>query len=342
MVGPAPFVRPLAAIIAAISIGGVAARAEDPPGPGKDEPWPAERQSYYYDRLLTDADFGNATVGFTRLLRNTIYAKAGRPFKDWVWREYFEQKPWYHERPEGAAKLSGIDEANLRTIKRWEAKLLEAQAREFDSTFKLLVPRGPSAGGEWPPRPDCEADARGVIADRKIEEKLVTLSTRIRWSDGKHNMFGFGYDYVSQGSLDTRGRGVRLACLPDLDGDGTPESVVAIIYPHGGGPDDTGSSGGHVDTFQLMFLVSGKSPGWRGVAPLAISGYQMGVEGSESASVQLIKLEDGQWGLAVRTFTEGCGDEDCSSGEVVRRYSLKKGKLTQIGAPSVRTKRERD
>ena len=37
-------VRPLAAIVAAISIGGVAARAEDPSGPGKDEPWPVERQ----------------------------------------------------------------------------------------------------------------------------------------------------------------------------------------------------------------------------------------------------------------------------------------------------------
>ena len=66
----------------------------------------------------------------------------------------------------------------------------------------------------------------------------------------------------------------------------------------------------------------------------------MGVEGSESASVQLIKLEDGQWGLAVQTFTEGCGGESCSSAEVVRRYSLKNGKLAQIGAASVRTKRD--
>jgi hypothetical protein len=94
--------------------------------------------------------------------------------------------------------------------------------------------------------------------------------------------------------------------------------------------------------FELIFLVSGKSPGWRGVAPLAISGYQSGVEGSESASVQLIKLEDGQWGLAVRTLTDGCGEDSCSSTEVVRRYSLKNGKLAQIGAPSVRTKRESD
>src|SRR4051794_37369808 len=75
MVGPAPCVRPLAAIVAAISLGGVAVRAEDPPRPGKDEPWPVERQSYYYDRLLVDGDFRNATVGFTRVLRNTIYAK---------------------------------------------------------------------------------------------------------------------------------------------------------------------------------------------------------------------------------------------------------------------------
>ena len=63
-------------------------------------------------------------------------------------------------------------------------------------------------------------------------------------------------------------------------------------------------------------------------------------EGNESASVQLIKLEDGQWGLAVRTFTGGCGGEDCWSTEVVRRYALKSGKLAQVGRPSVLTKRD--
>jgi len=337
MGGHSQRVRLIVVMLAAQALGGAAVQAEDPSESAKDAGVPSE-QSYYYNRLLVDADFRNASVGFTRLLRNTIYAKAGRPFKDWDWFKYFEQQPWYHEREEGPAKLSSVDEANLRTIKRWEAKLVEAQAREFDSVFKDLVLRGLSAGGDFPPRADCEADARGVLADRKIEEKLVALSARVRWSDIKNN----SYDYVSTGYLDKRGRGVRLACLPDLDGDGIPESVVAIIYAHGGGPDDTGDTGSHIGTFELLFLVSGKGPGWRGVAPLAADGYQMGVEGNEASSVELIKLEDGRWGLAVRTFADSCGGEDCWSSEVVRRYSLKNGKLAQVGRPSVHTKRERD
>jgi hypothetical protein len=156
----ARWIRCLASVAACL-VGGAGARAEPAAASHKDAGAPTELARHYYDRLLADQDLKGSDAAYLRLLRNTIYAKAGRTFKDPMWREYFEARPWYRPRAEGAAKLSEIDEANLRTIRRWEAKLAEDQLRGFDSTFAGLVPRRTAAGRAVAARADCEADARG-------------------------------------------------------------------------------------------------------------------------------------------------------------------------------------
>ena len=291
---------------------------------------PLEQRPYYYDKVLDDKFFQNTSAAFMRLVRNTIYAHAGRTFKDPALRDYFEAQVWYRPRPEGPARLSAADEANLKTIKRLEAVRAEELVSRFDSTFAALVPKGAPAAQPRPSRPDCEANDRGVLTNRKDEDKLVAIGTRLRWSA---RTAGRSYEYLSGDWLDKPARAVRLACLPDLDGDGVPESIVAVIYPEK--MDMEGGGNALPDTWEMTFLVTGKGPDWRGVAPLVISGSEAGVEGHVWASVELVKLEDGRWALAVRTARDACCDQDHDS-EEVQRYALKSGKLAPLGRPTRR------
>jgi hypothetical protein len=48
-------------------------------------------------------------------MRNTIYARAGRTFKNPKLREYFGAQPWYHPMTP-PKKLTAIDAANVRSI----------------------------------------------------------------------------------------------------------------------------------------------------------------------------------------------------------------------------------
>jgi hypothetical protein len=293
---------------------------------------PPVKVDRYYDRLLDDKELERGSAALLRVLRNTIYAKAGRTFNDPEVRAYFEGQLWYRPRPEGSAELSAVDEANLRAIKRWEAKRADQQAALGDATFRDLVIRAPPPNGEPAPRPGCEADARGVLADRKDEARLVALAQGLRWS----GHFGhYKYGDIQWSSVNKQERAVRLACLPDLDGDGSPESVVAILYPERTGPDDVGGRYPLAETLDVAFLVSGKGPAWRAVTPLVVSGYQIGVEGHTSASVELVRFPDGRWALSLRSVIDACGEADCGS-EVVERFTLKRGKLVREPGRPVR------
>ena len=66
-----------------------------------------------FERLVTDADLEGRGADELRLMRNTIFARAGRSFEDRALREYFSRQPWYRPaaRP---AKLSALDEKNVR------------------------------------------------------------------------------------------------------------------------------------------------------------------------------------------------------------------------------------
>jgi hypothetical protein len=54
----------------------------------------------YVEHLLTSADLEGRSPEELALMRNTIYAHAGRTFKNPKLREYFAAQPWYGQEPE--------------------------------------------------------------------------------------------------------------------------------------------------------------------------------------------------------------------------------------------------
>lgn len=59
-----------------------------------------------------------------RLLRNTIYARHGRPFKSEILQVYFADKAWYHERADYSdAMLTDVDKRNIQLVQSMEDRL---------------------------------------------------------------------------------------------------------------------------------------------------------------------------------------------------------------------------
>src|SRR5262245_20290445 len=131
--------RPARAVLVLLLVAGPALAAA-PPRP------------LYYDHPIERGDLLERSAEDLRIMRNTIYARAGREFRDPDLRAYFGKQPWY--RPTATpAKLSEVDERNLLTIKKWEprAKTL--------ADLHSLVP-GWKANAAVPPSADCVADAK--------------------------------------------------------------------------------------------------------------------------------------------------------------------------------------
>jgi hypothetical protein len=102
--------RLLALVFAATVIGCVARNAAaEPPRP------------LYYDRALTPADLQGRTLRELTLMRNTIYARAGHPFrKKWL-HDYFAAQPWYKPlAKDDNAKITKLDRANAALIAQAE------------------------------------------------------------------------------------------------------------------------------------------------------------------------------------------------------------------------------
>jgi YARHG domain len=246
-----------------------------------------------------------------RLMRNTIYARAGREFKDADLRAYFGKQPWY--RPTATpAKLSAVDEKNLARIKEWEppAKAL--------ADLRALAPRWGQDDAAVR-RADCEADGTGTLKDRKLESRLVALSKRLPWSTVDN------YDDTIWDEVNMKKAKVSLACLPDLDGDGAPEAVVEVDRGYKN-PDFKDNN------IALVFLVSGRGPDWRAVAPLGVDGTSPGVEGYIGTQAKAVKLASGKLGLAVERDTGAGGDECCQEYETVTVFALKGRKLAKQGS----------
>lgn len=71
----------------------------------------------YYDRQITPDDLGDRTLRELTLMRNTIYARAGNPFrKKWL-NDYFSAQPWYHP-------LSAIDQSKVTPLDRKNAEII--------------------------------------------------------------------------------------------------------------------------------------------------------------------------------------------------------------------------
>lgn len=118
----------------------------------------------YYERALTPADLDGRTLRELALMRNTIYARAGHPFrKKWL-RDYFTAQPWYKP-------LAKDDNGKITALDRANAKLI-AQAEEGQK------------------RPDLEKRRDDILARQRAgkatpddEVELGILNTRLgQWA----------------------------------------------------------------------------------------------------------------------------------------------------------------
>src|SRR5215510_16237625 len=68
----------------------------------------------YYEREIKPVDLKDRTLRELTLMRNTIYARAGNPFrKKWL-NDYFSAQPWYHP-------LAQMDQSKVTTPDRKNA-----------------------------------------------------------------------------------------------------------------------------------------------------------------------------------------------------------------------------
>lgn len=76
------------------------------------------------DGQLTLAQIEGLSRRDLRLLRNTVYARHGRPFTSVVLQEYFANKAWYAEAADYSdATLSDIDKRNIQLVQSMEDRL---------------------------------------------------------------------------------------------------------------------------------------------------------------------------------------------------------------------------
>jgi hypothetical protein len=72
-------------------------------------------------RPITEGELEGLFASTARLLRNEIYARRGRRFRDPVLQSYFSSLPWYRPDPTFTeASLSGVERQNVRTILDYE------------------------------------------------------------------------------------------------------------------------------------------------------------------------------------------------------------------------------
>jgi hypothetical protein len=76
------------------------------------------------DHLITVDQLSNLSRRDLRILRNTVYARHGRPFKSKLLQAYFDDMVWYKRNPGFTDKqLTKVDTTNVRLIKSVEDSL---------------------------------------------------------------------------------------------------------------------------------------------------------------------------------------------------------------------------
>jgi len=78
----------------------------------------------YYERQITPEDLKDRTLRELTLMRNTIYARAGNPFrKKWL-NDYFSAQSWYHPLAQmDQSKLTPLDRKNAEIISGYDASI---------------------------------------------------------------------------------------------------------------------------------------------------------------------------------------------------------------------------
>lgn len=85
---------------------------------------------YTVNRALTDADLQGKTLRELALMRNTIFARAGNPFRKAWLDTFFRQYAWYSPgKTWDPKKISPLDWANAKVIATFESKLSTAELK---------------------------------------------------------------------------------------------------------------------------------------------------------------------------------------------------------------------
>jgi hypothetical protein len=100
---------------------------------------PAGARPFYYDRAITDADLAGRSLRELEIMRNTIFARAGQPFrKKWL-HEYFSALPWYKSKGiVDPQSLPAIDQKNADLLSRHQIAL---PRDDLDRRLKALLDR---------------------------------------------------------------------------------------------------------------------------------------------------------------------------------------------------------
>lgn len=106
---------------------------------------PPSERPLYYERQITLDDLQGRTLRELSLLRNTIYARAGNPFrKKWL-NDYFSAQPWYRPLKEiDQGKITPLDRKNAEIIANFDASITrpELLLRRQEWQAKADTPEG--------------------------------------------------------------------------------------------------------------------------------------------------------------------------------------------------------
>ncbi|MEZ4468063.1 MAG: YARHG domain-containing protein [bacterium] len=125
---------------------------------------PAAAATWYFDRALTEAELKGRSLRELSILRNTIFARAGNPFrKDWL-NAWFRAQPWYTPaKTWDPAKITPVDWENAKTIAAYESSLKRPELEARAAAVKARL-------------------AAGATEEDRIELRL--LSVRLgKWQD---------------------------------------------------------------------------------------------------------------------------------------------------------------
>lgn len=159
---------------------------------------PAAAPALYFDRAITEADLKDRSLRELSLMRNTIFARAGNPFrKPWL-DKHFSALPWYKKAAKAdLTKVSQLDWDNSRTIAKFETAVTPADLQARATAIQARVKAGtPAEGddielhlisarlGKWMGDEKIDFDERSPLEDPSLldrqlkKEQLDTLSLR--------------------------------------------------------------------------------------------------------------------------------------------------------------------
>jgi len=147
------------------------------------------QRPFYYDRLIQPDDLVGRSLRELTLMRNTIFARAGNPFrKKWL-ADYFGAQPWYH--PLAAtdeSKLTALDKQNAEVITKYDLARTRPQLQSMlQNVMASMRAAGPTPEdrielrllsarlGKWVGPSDTPEDERSPLEDPQILDKQLTV-----------------------------------------------------------------------------------------------------------------------------------------------------------------------